>query len=129
MNPKGLAAIVTGGGSGLGAASAAKLASEGAKVAIFDLNEETGKKQAAEVGGKFYKVNVTDQASVVEAIAEGWLAGAIAAFGQTKRLMHAGLGRPFREALDDEARTIGAAFETSDAQRAVAAFAAASTHR
>ncbi len=70
MNPKGLAAIVTGGGSGLGAASAARLASEGAKVAIFDLNEETGKKQAAEVGGKFYKVNVTDQASVSEAIAE-----------------------------------------------------------
>ncbi|MET0287684.1 MAG: SDR family NAD(P)-dependent oxidoreductase [Polyangiales bacterium] len=68
MNPKGLAAVVTGGGSGLGAASAARLASEGAKVAIFDLNEETGRKQAAEVGGKFYKVNVTDQASVVEAL-------------------------------------------------------------
>jgi NAD(P)-dependent dehydrogenase (short-subunit alcohol dehydrogenase family) len=70
MNPKGLSAVVTGGGSGLGAASAAKLASEGAKVAIFDLNEETGRKQAAEIGGKFYKVNVTDQASVTEALAE-----------------------------------------------------------
>jgi 2-(1,2-epoxy-1,2-dihydrophenyl)acetyl-CoA isomerase len=56
-------------------------------------------------------------------IASGWLAGATAAFGQTKRLMHAGLGRPFQDALDDEARTIGAAIETPYAQRAVAAFA------
>lgn len=69
MIPKGVAAIVTGGGSGLGAASAAKLASEGARVAIFDMNEETGRAQASEIGGKFYKVNVTDTASVTEAIA------------------------------------------------------------
>ena len=69
MNPKGVAAIVTGGGSGLGAASAAKLASEGARVSIFDLNEETGRAQAAKIGGKFYKVNVTDTASVTDAIA------------------------------------------------------------
>jgi NAD(P)-dependent dehydrogenase (short-subunit alcohol dehydrogenase family) len=70
MNPKGLAAVVTGGGSGLGAASAAKLASEGAQVAIFDLNEDTGRTLAAQLGGRFYKVNVTDQASVAEALAE-----------------------------------------------------------
>jgi NAD(P)-dependent dehydrogenase (short-subunit alcohol dehydrogenase family) len=69
MIPKGVAAIVTGGGSGLGAASAAKLASEGARVAIFDMNEETGRAQAAKIGGKFYRVNVTDPASVTEAIA------------------------------------------------------------
>ena len=60
-------------------------------------------------------------------IADGWLAGATAAFGQTKRLVHSGLGRPFQAALDDEARTIGAAFETPYAQRAVAAFAAAAS--
>ena len=70
MIPKGVAAIVAGGGSGLGAASAAKLASEGARVAIFDMNEETGRAQAAKVGGRFYKVNVTDTASVTEAIAD-----------------------------------------------------------
>ena len=69
MIPKGVAAIVTGGGSGLGAASAAKLASEGARVAIFDMNEETGRAQAAKIGGTFYKVNVTDTASVTDAIA------------------------------------------------------------
>lgn len=57
-------------------------------------------------------------------IAESWLRGATGAFGQAKRLVHAGLGRPFQEALDDEARTIGASFETPYARAAVAAFAA-----
>ncbi len=69
MNPKDVAAIVTGGGSGLGAASAEKLASEGAKVTIFDLNEAAGRAQAAKIGGHFVNVNVTDQASVAEAVA------------------------------------------------------------
>jgi NAD(P)-dependent dehydrogenase (short-subunit alcohol dehydrogenase family) len=69
MIPKGVAAIVTGGGSGLGAASAAKLASEGARVAIFDLNEDTGRAQATKIGGAFYKVNVTDPESVKLAVA------------------------------------------------------------
>ena len=62
-------------------------------------------------------------------IAAGWLAGATTAFGQTKRLLHSGLDRPFQDALDDEARTIGAAFETPYAQRAVAAFAAGAAPR
>lgn len=68
MIPKGVAAIVTGGGSGLGAASAEKLASEGARVAIFDMNEETGRAQAAKVGGAFFKVNVADSTAVSEAV-------------------------------------------------------------
>lgn len=59
------------------------------------------------------------------AIAESWLRGATGAFGQAKRLVRSGLSRGFQEALDDEARTIGAAFETPAAQAAVAAFAAA----
>jgi NAD(P)-dependent dehydrogenase (short-subunit alcohol dehydrogenase family) len=78
MIPKGVAAIVTGGGSGLGAASAAKLASEGARVSIFDMNEETGRAQAAKIGGQFYKVNVTDTASVAEAIADAERAHGVA---------------------------------------------------
>ena len=55
-------------------------------------------------------------------IAGAWLAGATGAFGQAKRLVRTGLSRNFQEALDDEARTIGAAFETPDAQAAIAAF-------
>jgi NAD(P)-dependent dehydrogenase (short-subunit alcohol dehydrogenase family) len=69
MNPKGLAAIVTGGASGLGAATAEKLASEGAKVTIFDMNEEAGRAHATKIGGAFIKVNVADQANVIEALA------------------------------------------------------------
>ncbi|WP_173921581.1 enoyl-CoA hydratase/isomerase family protein [Agromyces sp. Marseille-P2726] len=56
-------------------------------------------------------------------IADSWLSGATAAFGQTKRLMRSGLTRDFQDALDDEARTIGAAIETPAAQAAIAAFA------
>lgn len=64
MNINGLAAIVTGGASGLGKATATMLAANGAKVAIFDLNEEAGKATAAEIGGLFVSVNVADDASV-----------------------------------------------------------------
>ena len=59
-------------------------------------------------------------------IADAWLTGATDAFGQAKRLMRSGLTRTFQEALDDEARTIGAAFETPYAQAAVARFASGS---
>lgn len=69
MQIKGLAAIVTGGASGLGAATAEMLAKEGAKVTLFDMNEEAGKAHAEKIGGSFAKVNVTDTANVVEAIA------------------------------------------------------------
>lgn len=68
MDIKGLAAIVTGGGSGLGNATAKMLAANGAKVAIFDLNEETGKAAAAEIGGFFCMTNVADDASVTAAL-------------------------------------------------------------
>lgn len=69
MNLKEQAAIVTGGASGLGAATAEMLAREGARVTIFDMNEETGRAQAAKIGGMFMKVNVTDHVAVGEAIA------------------------------------------------------------
>lgn len=64
MDVKGIAAIVTGGASGLGEGTARRLASEGAKVTLFDLNEERGQKVAAEIGGTFVKVNVADPESV-----------------------------------------------------------------
>ena len=59
-------------------------------------------------------------------IAGAWLAGATGAFGQAKRLVRSGPTRSFQDSLDDEARTIGAAFETPDAQAAIARFASGS---
>ena len=53
MDLNNAAAIVTGGASGLGEATARMLAARGAKVAIFDLNEELGEKIASELGGNF----------------------------------------------------------------------------
>ena len=67
-----------------------------------------------------------DPAARGEEIAQFWLAGATAAFGQAKRLVRAGARRAFADNLDDEARTIGAAFDTPDARARVTAFAAAS---
>jgi NAD(P)-dependent dehydrogenase (short-subunit alcohol dehydrogenase family) len=64
MDIKGVAAIVTGASSGLGKATATWLAAQGAKVAIFDLNEDAGRAAAAELGGLYVHVNVADDASV-----------------------------------------------------------------
>src|ERR1043166_1259634 len=63
MNVKDQAAIVTGGASGLGGATASALAAKGAKVAIFDLQDELGEKKAKEIGGLYVKTNVSDAAN------------------------------------------------------------------
>src|SRR5260221_8624889 len=63
MNVKGQAAIVTGGASGLGGATASALAAAGAKVAIFDLQDELGNAKAKEIGGLYVKTNVADAAN------------------------------------------------------------------
>ena len=59
-----IAAVVTGGASGLGEASARALAARGARVALFDLNEERARKVAEEIGGVACAVDVSDEASV-----------------------------------------------------------------
>ncbi|KTR83631.1 3-hydroxy-2-methylbutyryl-CoA dehydrogenase [Novosphingobium barchaimii] len=64
MKIAGQAAIVTGAASGLGRATAQRLAAGGAKVAIFDLNDEAGRAVAAEIGGHYARVDVVDDASV-----------------------------------------------------------------
>ncbi len=64
MDVKGQAVIVTGGASGLGGATASALAAAGAKVAIFDVQDELGAAKAKELGGLFVKTNVADAASV-----------------------------------------------------------------
>jgi NAD(P)-dependent dehydrogenase (short-subunit alcohol dehydrogenase family) len=59
-----VAAIVTGGASGLGEATARELARNGVRVAIFDLNGKRGEAVAGEIGGLYCNVDVTDEASV-----------------------------------------------------------------
>ena len=61
-----IAAVVTGGASGLGEATARALSAAGAKVAIFDLNQDKGEAVAKETGGLFLKVDVTNEESVAQ---------------------------------------------------------------
>lgn len=89
-----VSAVVTGGASGLGAATARALAAKGVKVAIFDLQEEKGKALAEEIGGVFCEVNVTDDASV-----DAGFAKARAAIGQERILVNcAGTGNAIKTA-------------------------------
>ena len=70
MQVKEQAAIVTGGASGLGAATARRLAAQGAKVAVCDLNAKLAETVAAEIGGTAVVCDVSDSASAEAAIAE-----------------------------------------------------------
>ena len=78
-----MAAVVTGGASGLGRASAEALAAAGFKVAIFDLNEEAGEAIARDIGGVFCKVDITSEDAVVAGFAK-----ARAAHGQERVCVH-----------------------------------------
>jgi NAD(P)-dependent dehydrogenase (short-subunit alcohol dehydrogenase family) len=77
-----VAAVVTGGASGLGAATSRALAAKGVKVAIFDLQAEKGEALAKEIGGVFCEVNVTSDESV-----DAGFAKARAAHGQERVLV------------------------------------------
>ena len=59
-----MSAVITGGASGLGFATAKRLSKAGVKVAIFDMNAELGEKAAKDIGGVFCHVNVTSDAQV-----------------------------------------------------------------
>jgi len=63
-----IAAVVTGGASGLGEATARALAEQGVRVAILDRDEERGQKVAGDIGGTFVAVDVSDAASVTAAL-------------------------------------------------------------
>ena len=73
-----VSAVVTGGASGLGAATARALAAKGVKVAIFDFNEDKGEAVASELGGVFCKVDVTSEADVDAGFAKSRAAVGIA---------------------------------------------------
>jgi NAD(P)-dependent dehydrogenase (short-subunit alcohol dehydrogenase family) len=68
MELNGTAAIVSGGASGLGEATARVLAAAGSRVVIADLNEERGKLVAGEIGGQFVGTDVCDEQSVFAAV-------------------------------------------------------------
>jgi NAD(P)-dependent dehydrogenase (short-subunit alcohol dehydrogenase family) len=88
MNVQGQAALVTGGGSGLGEATARELARLGAKVAILDVNLAAAQKVASDIGGIAMQCDVTSPDSVQSAITE-----AQAAHGPARILMQiAGIG-------------------------------------
>jgi NAD(P)-dependent dehydrogenase (short-subunit alcohol dehydrogenase family) len=92
-----IAAVITGGASGLGEATARALAAEGVKVAIFDMNEAKGEAVASDIGGVFCKCNVTSDAEVDAAFAK-----ARAAHGQERVLINcAGTGNAAKTAGRD----------------------------
>ncbi len=88
MNIQGTAALVTGGGSGLGEATARELARLGAKVAVLDLNLDNAQRVAQDIGGVAVACNVSDPDSMAQAIET-----ASAAHGPARILMQiAGIG-------------------------------------
>ena len=92
-----IAAVVTGGASGLGEATSRALAAQGVKVAIFDMNEAKGEEVAKELGGVFCKCNVTSEEEVDAAFAK-----ARAAHGQERILVNcAGTGNAAKTAGRD----------------------------
>jgi NAD(P)-dependent dehydrogenase (short-subunit alcohol dehydrogenase family) len=88
MNPQGQAAMVTGGGSGLGAATAIRLAARGARVALLDVNLDAAKAVAAACGGLAIACDVGDADAMAAALAQ-----ARAAHGPARMLVNcAGIG-------------------------------------
>jgi NAD(P)-dependent dehydrogenase (short-subunit alcohol dehydrogenase family) len=88
MNIQGQAALVTGGASGLGEATARELARLGAKVAVLDVNGPLAEKVAADIGGVACECDITQPASVTAALVK-----AAAAHGSARILMNiAGIG-------------------------------------
>ncbi|MEM7340151.1 MAG: SDR family NAD(P)-dependent oxidoreductase [Actinomycetota bacterium] len=91
MNLEGASAIVTGGASGIGEASARQLADVGARVVIADLNEDRGQMVASEIGGLFVRCDVSSEDDGATAVA------AASEMGPLRALVNsAGLGRANR---------------------------------
>ncbi len=94
-----IAAIVTGGASGLGEATARTLAAQGVKVALFDMNAAAGEAVAASIGGVFCAADVTNEPGIDAAFAK-----ARTAHGQERILINcAGTGNVVKTASRDKA--------------------------
>lgn len=102
----GVGAVVTGGASGLGGATAARLASQGARVTIFDSNQELGQRHADAIGGHFEAVDVTDESAVTHA-----LTAVEARYGPSRVLVNcAGIGKPEKMIKNDGTSMLLASF-------------------
>uniref|UniRef100_Q07JY2 Short-chain dehydrogenase/reductase SDR n=1 Tax=Rhodopseudomonas palustris (strain BisA53) TaxID=316055 RepID=Q07JY2_RHOP5 len=77
MQLKDVSVLITGGGSGLGAATARAMAAKGAKVAVLDMNKDNAEKVAAEIGGVACVGDVSEEAPVKEAIAKAEAANGV----------------------------------------------------
>jgi len=102
MDIQGISAVVTGGASGLGEATARELARRGAKVAIFDRDAERGERVAGEIGGAFCEVDVTSDEKVAAAFAK-----AREAHGQERVLVNCA-------GVANAAKTVGRNKETGE---------------
>ncbi len=110
-----ISAVITGGASGLGAATARRLAAAGVKVAQFELNAEAGQALAAQLGGVFCQVDVTNEASV-----DAGFAQARAANGQERILVNcAGTGNAIKTASRDKTTGEIRAFPTANFERII----------
>lgn len=95
-------AVVTGGASGLGRATAEALAEHGVKVAIFDIQEDKGKEVAKSIGGIFCNVNILDEASC-----EAGFAKAREAHGQERVTVHCAMTAKGGKTLSFDKETMG----------------------
>lgn len=110
-----ISAVITGGASGLGAATARRLAKSGVKVALFDLNADAGEALAKELGGVFCKVDVTNEEQV-----DAGFAKARAAIGQERILVNcAGTGNAIKTASRDKKTGEIKAFPTLNFDRII----------
>ena len=110
-----ISAVITGGASGLGAATARRLAAAGVKVALFDLNEAAGEALAKELGGVFCLVDVTKEDSV-----DAGFAKSRAAIGQERILVNcAGTGNAIKTAGRDKTTGEIKAFPTANFERII----------
>ena len=110
-----IAAVITGGASGLGAATARRLAAQGVKVALFDLNAKAGEALAQALGGVFCAVDVTSEEQV-----DAGFAKARAAHGQERILINcAGTGNAIKTASRDKTTGEIRAFPTANFDRII----------
>lgn len=110
-----ISAVITGGASGLGAATARRLAARGVRVTLFDLNEARGQELARELGGVFCRVDVTNEEQV-----DAGLRQARAAHGQERVLVNcAGTGNAIRTASRDKSTGVVRHFPVAEFDRIV----------